>query len=99
MSRGTSQMQREILSALRGERMKVFHPSGGALDTSEIVEELEARGFRLPDNRKSAMFTVRRACDSLGRRGYLSSKYAPDWNNPGRKTVSWSLADDRANGG
>ena len=90
MSRGLSKIQRVVLGLLDGTERGMVYQSTTALDTGEMLDELVERGMVKDGNRKLAMFTVRRACDSLLSRGLISGKNVFDSNNPGRRTICWS---------
>lgn len=80
MSKGISKTQAVILGLLRGtEKKQVYRGVGGPMDTAEIAAELEERQLLNYDQpRKLRLFTVRRACDSLLRRGLIESRYILD---------------------
>jgi len=94
MSRGQSKLQREIAGLLDGSlKGQVFHCAGG-LCTAELLEELIERGTideRVP--RKAALFTIRRACRSLVKRGVLDVESAFDCDLPWVTVLCWSAME------
>lgn len=96
MSKGLSRIQNCIIGLLRGTvRRRCFPGSGGALITSELAEELMEHGL-LSDHapRKQQLFIVRRACDSLIRRGLIVGEYTRDGEV--NRVVSWSKIESSA---
>ena len=91
MSRGLSKIQNCIVGLLRGTVRRRCFSGGGALITSELAEELTEHGL-LSDQApfKQRLFVVRRACDSLVRRGVINGEYT--WDDYGR-VVSWAAID------
>ncbi len=94
MSRGLSKLQRAIVGLLDGTiKLRIFSGSG-ALTTSELLEELRERGLVREDiPRKTAMFTVRRACLSLLERDILEGEYVIDVDHPWARVASWHLKE------
>jgi hypothetical protein len=85
-------MQTTILGLLRGtERRRCYSGSGGALLTRELLDELEERELIDSGNRKTALFSVRRACRSLAARGFIDGKYEVDDDNPDVSSIAWSI--------
>ncbi|MEX2111894.1 MAG: hypothetical protein WD845_01835 [Pirellulales bacterium] len=77
MSKGLSKRQSLIVGLLTGTvRGKVYGGADDGLSTPELVDELYQHEA-LPDgmSRQQAVFTVRRACDSLCQRGLLEGVY------------------------
>ena len=94
MSRGRSKLQRAIVGLLDGTiEMRVYR-GGGVLTTSELLEELRERGLVREDiPRKTAMFTVRRACLSLLERDILEGEYVTDVDHHWAQVASWRLKE------
>jgi len=95
MSRGLSQQQRVILGILRGSEPTQVYASGrGGLITSELTLELEERELLPPGAPwRQQLFTVRRACHALLRRGLLTGSYDVD-DKSGARTITWKAADE-----
>lgn len=76
MGRGLSKLQTAILGLIDGTVRSKVYGGAEAFGTPELMEELEAMGL-LDDStpRKQKVFTVRRACDSLFRRGLIQGTY------------------------
>lgn len=94
MSRGLSKIQTTILGLLRGTDRPLVYSGGGKLTTGELLAELAER--RLIDDsvrRKIALYTVRRACNSLSLRGLIDGHYMVDCDHPGATTISWSIKE------
>ena len=82
-ARNGCKLQRAIVGLLDGTLERQVYAGGGGLATNEFLEELQARGLvkeGIP--RKTAMFTVRRACHSLLDRGILEGEYIIDDDYP-----------------
>jgi len=96
MSKGLSKLQQEIVGLLGGSiRREVFRGSG-ALTTGELLEELQCRGVVRDDApKKIAMFTVRRACNSLLQRGLVDREYEIHCDYPWAKVAVWTLKETR----
>jgi hypothetical protein len=90
MSKGLSTLQRRILGLLDGSiPHKVFTP--GTLTTAQLRAELIQADLMSSDQeRKLAMFTIRRACRSLVHRAYITCTYEIDNDNPGRRVATWT---------
>jgi len=99
MSRGLSKLQRAIVGLLVGTLERQVFSSGGGLTTSELLEELQARGLvKEGISRKIAMFTVRRACHSLLDRGIVEGEYVIDCNHPWAQVACWRLSKQKKPG-
>ena len=99
MSRGLSRIQNAIVGLLGDHPNRQRFAGCGALTTSELAKELQAKGlvdWDTAPQRKMAFFTVRRACDSLLARGILQGEYVIEDERPWPKTISWSLVTARA---
>jgi hypothetical protein len=83
MSRGLSRLQQGILDLMTGEARPKVYASPDSLETGELLEEMTACGFISGRERKQALFTIRRACISLVRRGLLEGKYVPFFDHCG----------------
>src|SRR5262245_13993430 len=100
MSRGLSKRQRIILAVLDGSRpRRVYAP--GPMTTRELVQELVAHGA-LPERAgkpawRQALFTTRRACFSLVRRGLLEGRYCIDGDPPSCLSITWKAVTADAN--
>lgn len=92
MSKGLSKQQLTILGLLNGSVKPQCFSSGGELTTGELVEELVAHGI-LRDSmpHKQQLSTVRRACDSLVRRGLVAGRYAIHLDYPWAYEITWSV--------
>jgi hypothetical protein len=94
MSRGLSRLQRGILGLLAGEMRPQVFGSSAALDTGELLEEMIAHDLiseEMPH--KQALFTIRRACLSLARRGFVVGQYVPDMDHCGATTIQWTATN------
>jgi hypothetical protein len=89
MSKGISKLQRGILDLLQGKSQGQVYTSGTELTTSELLDEMQVRELVKTQNRKEALFTIRRACDSLCRRGLIKGTYTRDCDRWGCITVAW----------
>ncbi len=98
MSKGLSKQQTAILGLLRGDVVRQCFAGSGELTTDELAEELIEHGL-LRDSmpNKQRLSTVRRACDSLQRRGLVASRYVIHCDYPWAYAISWSVT--RENGG
>jgi hypothetical protein len=85
-------MQNAIVGLLSGTARGRVFSSTRALDTAELVEELQAAGFVTTEKHRQALATVRRACASLVRRGILAGRYVVSGNPPHGETTSWTIA-------
>jgi hypothetical protein len=81
-------MQVAILDILSGRAIRQCY-TGGPLTTGELVEELQEIGFTVAAPRHQALATVRRACDSLVRRGKLRGTYSKLCDPPFSETIEW----------
>jgi hypothetical protein len=95
MSKGISKKQQVILDLLSGDRpRRIYSGSGGNLDTAELLSEVEEWLFGDKDptgSRKQRMGSLIRSCKSLYSRGLIKGVCVPDCDNPGRKTITWSI--------
>jgi hypothetical protein len=87
-------MQRDIVGILSGTRQRRVYGGGGRLDTSELVEELLALGYFADcEERRQVVFTTRRACWSLVRRGLLTAEYVLAVPPVHGGTISWKATE------
>jgi hypothetical protein len=95
MSRGLSKMQMTILGLLQGTERGLVFSGGREWTTGELLAELTERG-RIGESvrRKIALYTVRRACNSLQVRGLIDGEYTIDCDHPGANTISWSIKEE-----
>lgn len=93
MSKGLGKLQKRILGLLEGSVKTEVYAQSRTYTTRELLEELIEQGIVSPDApRKTAMFTVRRACKSLLNRGLIEGKYETDFDHPGAIIASWRSA-------
>jgi hypothetical protein len=91
-----SALQASILDILTRKRL-IYYPNGH-MSTPELLEELVDRNFYplLPENggRKKALYSIRRACETLQDRGLISGSPVPDSLHPWVMTIEWALTDE-----
>ena len=92
MGTGLSPLQRYIVGLLDGSVHHLVYSPASFHTTEELLEELEAAEMMKPgQDRKIALFTVRRACRGLCRREQMTR--GDSFDDFGRKVATWQLRD------